>query len=188
MIDLAVAFRVVARALDEVGLPYVVVGSTAAAAWGVARGTRDVDVVTTVGEQGSDVGAALMDRLTDEDTYVPREDVARALVHGGAFNVLHPGSGGKIDVFVRRADDEFTRSRLERRVPAEVLGVATWVATPEVVILAKLRWRLGSRSEVQWRDCVEIAATQTLDTEYLWAWAPRLAIVDDLTELLSTDG
>ena len=54
---------------------------------------------------------------------------------------------------------------------------------PEDVILAKLYWRLESRSEVQWRDCVEIAATQPLELEYMRMWADRLGVADDLEDL-----
>jgi hypothetical protein len=73
--------------------------------------------------------------------------------------VLDVEHGGKIDVFVARLQDAFTTSRLERRLRAQVFDVPCWVASAEDVVLAKLRWRLGSRSEVQWRDCVEIAST-----------------------------
>lgn len=52
-------------------------------------------------------------------------------------------------------------------------------------MLAKLRWRLDSRWEMQWRDCVEIAASQDLDRIYLGRWAPGLGVVDDLGELLA---
>ena len=98
--------------------------------------------------------------------------------------MLHTTSGGKIDLFVVAPDDEFERSRLDRRVQADVLGHVSWVATAEDVILAKLKWRLDSRSEVQWRDCGEIAAVQELDHAYLWKWAPELGIFDDLADLL----
>lgn len=159
----------------------MVVGSTDAATWGVLRATRDIDVVAVVVDTGGD---ALVERLTRDDVYVPLEDATAALRHGGTFNVLHPRSGGNVDVFVCPPDDDFAQSRLARRVPAVVLGVSSWVATPEDVVLAKLRWRLDSRSEVQWRDCVEIAATQPLDHAYLHKWAPDLGVADDLAELL----
>jgi len=180
VIDLAAAFRIVVAALDDSGAPYVVVGSTAAASWGVLRATRDIDVVTIVER---DVGNELIARLGRDDVYVPVEDAWYAVENGGAFNVLHPSSGGKVDVFVRLPDDAFARSRLDRRVRAEILGVATWVATPEDVILATLHWRLESRSEVQLRNCVEIAATQPLGLEYMRMWADRLGVADDLEDL-----
>lgn len=53
-----------------------------------------------------------------------------------------------------------------------------------MIVLAKLRWRRTSRSEVQWRDCIEIAATNDLDTTYLRRWADVLGITDDVEDLL----
>jgi hypothetical protein len=176
----------VTAALDDLGLRHVVVGSTAAAVWGVVRMTRDVDIVV---EADHEVGARLVDALLERsDLYVPAEEARRAAREAGTFNVLHPASGGKVDVFVLPTSDAFTRSRLDRRVRADVLGVECWVATPEDVVLAKLRWRLTSRSEVQWRDCVEIAATQPLDRDYLARWSGPLGVAADLAEVLDGTG
>ena len=44
--------------------------------------------------------------------------------------------------------------------------------------------RAVTRSEVQWRDCVEVAATQKLDVKYLRSWAPQLGLIADVEELL----
>ncbi|HEV7721499.1 MAG TPA: hypothetical protein VGO60_09450 [Iamia sp.] len=144
--------------------------------------TRDVDIVVMAAPEP---GSALIDALLDDPgLYVPEAEGRRAIGDGGTFNVLHPASGGKVDIFAQPSSDGFTRSRLARRVRADVLGVETWVATPEDVVLAKLRWRLSSRSEIQWRDCVEIAAAQPLDAAYLWAWAEPLGVAADLAELL----
>ena len=180
VIDLVVAFRTVVEALDDGGVEHVVVGSTAAAAWGVARTTRDIDLVATMSATDVDRFLAAIEHT---DLYVPEGDARRA-AGGGSFNVLHTRSGGKVDVFVAPPEDAFTRSRMERRVRMDVLGVPAWVATPEDVVLATLRWRLESRSTVQWRDCAEIAATQLLDEEYLWSWADTLGVRSDLTDLL----
>ncbi len=183
MIDLAAALRAVVAALDVIEAEYVIVGSTAAAGWGVARATRDVDLVAVIPASAVDV---LLRSLERDDLYVPSAEVRRVVAVGGSFNVLHTASGGKVDVFVAPDGDAFERSRLDRRIASEVLGVRSWISTPEDVVLSKLKWRLGSRSEVQWRDCVEIAATQRLDRDYLDHWAPQLGVVDDLTELLDS--
>ena len=169
-------------ALEDAEVSYVVVGSTAAAAWGVARTTRDVDLVAAVGPEDLEVILASLD---GEDLYVNSGDARRAALEGGSFNVIHVASGGKVDVFVSPPGDEFTQSRLRRRVRARVLGVLTWVATAEDVVLAKLKWRLESRSETQWRDCVEIAAVQDLDRLYMARWATSLGVNEDLGELFS---
>ena len=183
MIDLSAAFRAVVAALEAIDAEYVVVGSTAAAGWGVARATRDVDLVAVIPVDAVD---DLLNSLDRNDLYVPSADVRRVVAGRGSFNVLHMASGGKVDVFVAPDGDEFERSRLDRRIASEVFGVASWISTPEDVILSKLRWRPESRSEVQWRDCVEIVAVQQLDRTYLDRWAPELGVVDDLTELLDT--
>ena len=186
MIDLVAALGAVVGALDDAGAEYVVVGSVAGAAWGVARATRDVDIVTILTDDGLEL---LLTRLDPEAFYVPVASAREAVAtQRGTFNVLHAASGGKVDLFIARSDDAFTRSRLSRRVRVEVLGITTWVATPEDVVLAKLRWRLVTRSEVQWRDCVEVAAVNDLDLAYLCEWAPELGVVDDLAELLAAVG
>jgi hypothetical protein len=180
--SLAEAFRRVARALDAAHIEYVVVGSTASAAWGVVRSTRDVDVVLVLPPGGA---AAALAGLIADDLYVPVAEAAAALERGGSFNVLHPDSGGRVDVFVCLPDDEFERRRLARRVPMEVLGMPSFVATAEDVVLSKLRWRKDTKSEVQWRDCVEIAAAQPLDRAYMREWAATLQVADDLGLLLA---
>lgn len=144
--------------------------------------TRDVDLVAVITPQEVD---ALLAALDGDDIYVNAGDARGATISGGSFNVIHTASGGKVDIFVSPADDEFTQSRLSRRTRADVFGVSTWVATAEDVVLAKLRWRLQSRSEVQWRDCVDIAEVQRLDQAYMRHWAPILGVEDDLAELLA---
>jgi hypothetical protein len=181
VIDLARILRTVVAILERSEVGYVVVGSTAAASWGVARATRDIDIVVVVDADGLD---AVIGGLQGEGLYVPVDDARRARASGGSFNVLDPDHGGKIDLFVTGSDDAFTTSRLERCIRAEVFDVPCWVASAEDVVLAKLRWRLTSRSEVQWRDCIEIAATNDLDTIYLRHWAHKLGITHDLEDLL----
>jgi hypothetical protein len=184
VIDLVAALSAVVDALEVAEADYIIVGSTAAATWGVLRGTRDVDVVATLSPA---VVEKFLDALQGGDLYIPFEEARRVAREGGAFNILHTSSGGKVDVFVAGDDDGFTASRMSRRVRAEVLGIPTWVATAEDIVLAKLRWRRDSRSEVQWRDCVEIAATNRLDRDYLTSWALRLGVTADLAELLQPE-
>ncbi len=182
MIDLARILRTVVTALEDADVDYVVVGSTAAAAWGVARATRDVDLVVVLDTDQLDT---LLTALHQADLYVPVDRAREAAQAGGTFNVLDPDTGGKVDLFVAAHDDAFTASRLARRIRTEVFDVPCWVASAEDVVLAKLRWRLESRSEVQWRDCVEIAATTDLDVTYLRSWARELGVSEDLDELLA---
>ncbi len=184
MIDLVAGLGIITSELDRGGVRYVIVGSMATARWGVPRTTLDIELVLILDPLGIDGVLAAMDR---DDVYVPIDAARNALAHGGSFDVVHTTSGAKIDVFVAPPDDEFERSRLDRRVHADVFGHAAWIATAEDVILSKLRGRIESGSETQWRDCVEIAAVEELDRHYLWSWAPELGVVDDLAELLGNE-
>jgi len=63
------------------------------------------------------------------------------------------------------------------------------MASPEDVILSKLRWyRLGEeKSEQQWHDLwgvVKVRGPQ-LDLIYLREWAPKLNVADQLERLLA---
>jgi hypothetical protein len=171
VIELGSAPRIVIDALDAAHAEYVVVGSTAAATWGVLRATRDVDLVAIVDTAAAE---SLLTNVDREDLYVPREDLIDAMRDGGTFNVLHPRSGGEVNVSCNVPTTASLRRAWTVGSAPDVLGVPVWIATAEDLILAKLHWRLDSRSEVQWRDCLEIVATQPLDRSYLGAWAERL--------------
>ena len=183
MIDLGAVLRPVVAALEASGAGYVIVGSTAAAAWGVARTTRDVDLVATI---SGDIGRRFLEVLDDSELYVPTTEALRTIETSGSFNILHPTTGGKVDVFV--SSDAFARERIERRIRGEAVGVPAWLDTAEDVVLAKLVWRRESRSETQWRDCAEIVAVQELDREYLRRWGVELNITEDLESLLTEVG
>ena len=180
MINFTYAFQRVVAALDKFDSRYLVVGSTAAGAWGVARSTRDVDIVAVISKDSVE---GFLSELVDGDLYVPAESARSASLNGGSFNILHTSSGGKVDVFICSPDDQFEKMRLDRRVRLEILGLETWVATPEDVILSKLKWRLETRSDTQWRDCIEIAAAQKLDIAYMRFWSSQLGVTTDLEEL-----
>ena len=110
LIDLTFAFRRVVQALEKISARYVVVGSTAASAWGVARSTRDIDVVAVITSETVD---AFLRALGNNEIYVPVDEAKVATIKGGSFNVLHTTTGGKVD-FVVNKDSEFDRSRMLR--------------------------------------------------------------------------
>lgn len=84
----------------------------------------------------ADVVLTVSDRA---DVYVPTGEARSALSGKGSFNVLSVTSGSKVDLFVVAPDNEFERTRRDRRARADVVGVASWVATAGDVILAELR-------------------------------------------------
>jgi hypothetical protein len=176
----------VARALDEVQIPYVVVGSVASSLLGFSRATADVDIV-------ADLQAAQVLRLFDalkDDFYVDEQAMRRAVGQRRSFNAIHFDSLFKVDVYILPAD-EFSRRQLDRRRREQLLpdaSQAIYLATPEDTILAKLRWhrRGGAASERQLTDAAGVIKVQgeRLDFDYLREWADRLGVRDLLDKLL----
>jgi hypothetical protein len=145
--------------------------------------TRYVDVVVAMQPHQL---SGWLESLDPEAFYVPDEFARSAIHDGGSFNVLHLLGGAKIDVFVPAHGDTLAEAMLQRRVRSDVFGEECWIATAEDVVLAKLRWRLTTRSERQWMDCAEIAAAIQLDRDYLALQAAAYGVADDLRELLKS--
>jgi len=163
-------------------------GSVASTVHGRFRATNDIDVVADVREEhAAEISAAL-----HEDHYVDEESIVDAVRRRSSFNLVHFGTGLKIDVFVGR-DSEYAASARSRRA-REPIGDApdarrVWVASAEDTVLAKLEWfrRGGEVSERQWRDVqgvIELSGAG-LDVAYLCEWAPSLGIADLLERALA---
>lgn len=182
---LKVMFRVL-EILGRLGVPYHLGGSYASAIHGVPRQTHDVDLVVDLGRDR----VPELTRSLAGEFYVDEQEVGRAVAEGGSCNLVHLGTGVKIDLFVKGAS-AFDQAEFERRVPV-LLGDETprevFVKSAEDTLLRKLLWyRLGGEvSDRQWEDVRGILSVQgdRLDAEYLSSWADRLSIRDLLDQLL----
>ncbi len=171
--------------LDRLEIQYMIGGSTASSIHGNPRLTKDVDIPARITRDDSELLAEEMHR----DFYVDAGQIRTAIEHSRAFNVIHLATSYKFDIFPLTSDKyhrvQFARRRFERSTlfGAEPIDLA--VATPEDVILSKLRWyRLGGEtSDQQWNDVLGVIAVQRerLDLAYLREWACYLK-VDDLLE------
>jgi hypothetical protein len=178
----------VAAMLEQVGVPYVAVGSLASSVHGAPRSTDDVDfVVDLAPTQGERLVAVLAGAY-----YVSPEAVreATAARSGGAFNAIHLATSVKVDLFVA-GDDPFEAERLAQRRRVSIASdppAELFVDTPEHTILRKLEWyrRGGETSERQWRDVLGVLQAQggRLDRRALSGWAERLGVTDLLERAL----
>lgn len=183
--DLEAAVAPVAAVFEALGAPYYLAGSVISSLYGIARATADVDVVAELRlEHAAPIAAALI------DTYYVDEDMIRdAITRRSMFNVIHLATMLKVDVYV--AGQPFDRSALDRRrrdsLTTESSAPALAVATPEDVVLHKLRWFRdgGGMSDRQWGDVLGVLRVQrALDLAFMRSWASQLGVGDLLERAL----
>ena len=164
----------IADRLEAAGIPHMVVGSVAGSFHGEPRTTADIDIVIDPSAQSL---RDLVASLPPSDYYVDEDAAMEALQRRTSFNVIEHGTGWKVDLLLRK-DRPFSRMEFERRVPADIFGKETPVATAEDTIIAKLEWAKAGESERQLRDVAGIIAVsgEGLDMAYLERWIGSLGL------------
>jgi hypothetical protein len=113
---------------------------------------------------------------------VSADAVQDALLRRYAFNIIHIDTAFKIDFYPITDEDEMEIAAFARRRHVDIGAGEIWMASPEDVILAKLRWfrKGGEVSEKQWRDVLGVLKVQgeNLDFAYLEQMAARFGLTD----------
>jgi len=185
------ALEPVVRAFEILGIAYQIGGSVASSAYGIARATIDVDLVTDMNETHVQ---PLVERLRDA-YYIDEERVRDAVARRTCFNVIHFESMLKIDVFVMKTRPydrvAFARVRLEDLGEGEETR-RHYVSSPEDVVLNKLDWyrQGGCVSDRQWSDVQGILKVQltSLDLHYMQRWAVELGLSQLLQQAFQDAG
>lgn len=166
--------RYLADVFEGLGIPYMVGGSHAAMYYGEPRLTRDVDIIARL---TLDDLSPMLQRFPLDQYYVDAEAAREAVRTSGQFNIIHPASGLKVDVYVN-PDTPYDQARLARRHKLPLApGIDAWFARPEDVILYKLLYARDG-GELHLRDVVGIIRVSgpDLDERYLAEWAGRLGV------------
>lgn len=162
---------------DDLHIPYIVTGSVAAMAYGEPRFTNDIDIVAAIDERHI---IGLIKAFPDEEFYVSEDMIRDAIHHGGQFNIIHPSSGLKVDVIIKR-NTPFDNSRFTRAQgvhPAE--SYQANFAAPEDVIIKKMEYYQEGGSEKHLRDITGIlkVSGEQVDRDYISEWAQRLGVAE----------
>jgi len=162
--------------LEALEIPYAIAGSIASIAYGEPRATMDIDVVMDL--EPVDV-SRLGGRLHPKGFVVDEEAATQAVSERRQFNILHPTSGFKIDVFVMGDDIERSQIRRRRRLPA-LADLEASFSPPEEVILKKLQYFEAGGSDKHLRDIaamLEISAEE-IDEEWITEQAAELGLLE----------
>ena len=170
----------VINVVNSAGVDYMIVGSFAASAHGFERTTHDIDMVIILPQETVPALASAF----GEGFYFDEEAAREAVDRVDMFNIIHYDSGFKIDFWMLK-DDEFSRTRFGRRVSVEVMGIPSYVESPEDTVLSKLLWYKITPSERQLSDARGVLLFQhnKLDFSYLRNWADRLGVADLLESI-----
>jgi len=136
------------RRLESGDVEYALVGSIASMVYGEPRATLDIDAVVALAP--SDV-PRFLSLFPEPEFYVSPERALDAARRGSTFNVIHPGSGMKLDVFV--ASDPIEERQLKRRIrKLAIPGTLAWFSPPEELIVKKLEYHRDGGSHKHLRD------------------------------------
>jgi hypothetical protein len=171
---------------EAAGIPYFITGGVAAIAYGEPRTTRDLDVVIQT------TNAALTElqvTLEQAGFYVAGlDDVVSDCMR--TLQITQIETISRADLMI--ADDSaYAQQQFARRrqylFPNDA---AVYLASPEDVIISKLRWGLHSHSEKQQRDVLAIFKVQQgeLDYPYLYQWAAEFGLSDLLEAMIIAAG
>jgi hypothetical protein len=173
--DQSELMRLVIKALETIGIPYMITGSHASAYYGEPRFTRDIDIVADINH------GQVEDFITyfpSNEFYCDKEMMEAEIERRGQFNVIHTPSGVKIDIILTKttpfSQEEFCR---RRRSPV-FSDQRAYFASPEDVIIKKMEYYKEGGSEKHLRDITGILKItgEEVDRGYIAEWARRLGL------------
>lgn len=169
--------RLVIKALEATGIPYMITGSQASAYYGEPRFTRDIDIVADIKpEQAKD----LVTYFPASEFYCDQGTIEEEIRRRGQFNIIHTASGLKIDIILTKITS-FSQKEFARRKRSKVFPDQDgYFASPEDVIIKKMEFYKEGGSEKHLRDITGILkiSGESVDRGYITDWAKRLNLTE----------
>lgn len=165
------------NAFESLGIRYLVTGSIASIFYGEPRFTNDIDVVAEIKEHHI---PELLKLFPDDEFYISEDAVSDAIKYNHQFNIIHPSSGLKIDVIISKKEP-FDISRFERiKRISPIEDIYANFASPEDVIIMKMRYYKEGESEKHLRDITSMLkiSGDIIDQEYIEKWVEKFDLKD----------
>lgn len=155
--------------LNDLSIPYMVVGSFSTNFYGIPRSTQDADFVA---ELAPDDFLRLAGRLGDD--FRPDPQMGFETVTGTSRYLLL-GPRSFVFEFFLLSEDLHDRARFARRRKVVLEGCETWIPTAEDAIVTKLRWagHAGREKDLEdVRNVIRVRGAQ-LDWPYVEQWCQQ---------------
>jgi hypothetical protein len=175
------ALLALSQALDDAGVPYMIVGSYSSNYYGIPRSTKDADLVVNLDQSAwaklpsiLPSGLQLEQQSGFEMVTSTRKELIR--VQDSLF---------EIELF-HLSGDEHDSIRFTRRQKVPIFpGIDAFLPTAEDVIIQKLRWSHGAKRPKDFADVIAVMQVQgpaRLDWPYIEEWCGKHETLDLLAE------
>jgi len=175
--------KIISSFLEKNQIPYMITGAWSAIFYGRPRASHDIDFVVELRPNEAQKFLAAAKKLSD-DFLVQPEDVKDALLHKSVFNMVYLPTYLKLDFWLLK-NEEFDQARFSRRKRVKILGQSMMMASPEDMILQKLKWYQMGKIEKHLVDAAFVYQIQlkNLDQKYLNLWVKKLKVGKYFKEL-----
>lgn len=156
---------------EAVGVEHMLTGALACGFHGIPRSTKDVDVVVSVSRSlGMD---EIISRLHGNVSFDPQVQFDTLTWGKRLVGKTVQPPPLKVELF-ELFEDPFVMTQFarKRRLFSHQIGRATWLPTPEDLVVQKLRWG-RSKDLDDARDVLAVQGTETLDLAYIENWCAQ---------------
>jgi hypothetical protein len=173
----------VLEACDVESVDHMLTGAFATGVYGIPRSTKDVDVVLSM--KGGDAIRRVATRLELLVEFDPQVQFDTLTWGRRLVGLTHQSPPLKVELF-ELFDDPFVLSQFERKrhLFSKQIGHATWLPTPEDVVVQKLRWG-RSKDLDDARDVLAVQGMESLDMAYIEKWCAQHGTTERLKAALA---
>ncbi|MEZ6060442.1 MAG: DUF6036 family nucleotidyltransferase [Planctomycetaceae bacterium] len=158
----------VIEVLEELAIPYILVGAFSSNAYGIPRNTKDADFVVSL--RSGDLGR--ISQKLGGDFKFDRQ-LRMETITGSVRNVMtYLPTGWDIEFF-RLSADEHHAERFRRRCRQRIAEIdrEAWIPSAEDVVIQKVRW--ARRKDLDDVESILAVSGSLLDWDYLIYWTTQ---------------
>jgi hypothetical protein len=172
----------VTDALQRCSIPFMIVGSFSSNVHGVERSTKDADIVLQLDQPIGNLIKAL-----GSDFHVDPQMGFETVTMTLRYIANHLAPPFKIELFML-SDDPHDKARFSRRRLEKIGDRKVFVASPEDVVITKLRWSKGGRRAKDVEDVRGVLAVLQgkLEMDYIRRWCTEHGTLDLLEKTLQS--